>query len=465
MRDDDIGIELKAPNSRGRWGRRFLWASASCAALVTVPFAIDIISPTQADRYGSPAVGRAIKGELHDILGAMSDFLGEVEATSDNGLSAPEEDEALAEEALKPDISQSHVSPGIAELRQKYGSILPEQISIPATLPDLTRIITVADAMAEELERENEARLMAAGADEEEGEAEAIVDPLPAKPQMTSPLLRYALGEDGISDELAQAFRTVVDASEGEISRMDDAEVAIVASERIGYVPAGVDPADIRVPGGALEGPGRVVVSGQGEIISAHQIMVGEQMIRLQGVRAPNSMDLCTGPTGETYDCVGWAREGMDHIVSTSELTCAVTAEEHEEGGRIGWCNLDFGGKTRDLAGIAVGAGILMTVPGKTGVSPYDDDEAQARDRKLGLWSGSIRDRNAPELPDLSDLLETSPEFELDTLSIMGPFLPEGILLDSAPVPEGVTEDEQDTEFEEAPDLSTPILPLENEES
>ncbi|MFG6082200.1 hypothetical protein ACEUZ9_002843 [Paracoccus litorisediminis] len=335
-----------------------------------------LMSPQGAAGHTGGADGDKIRvkpGEIPDAMDMAKSGLHDVPAPVPTGAKLEQGKSALG---------------GVDALREKYGSILPENIKIPTTLPDLTRIITVADALAAGKEGEG-----SAGA----GGVPKIPEPIDPEPTPQSPLMRYALGEDGISPELADAFRTVVEAQEGSMARMSEAEVARIASEQIGYVPAGVDPAEIRVPGGKLEGPGREIVTGVAEVISGHQILVGDRMIRLQGVRMPGPMEVCTGPGGQDFDCMAWSREGMEHIVGNAELTCAVTLEEHDDGGHIGWCNIGAQGKARDISSIAVGAGILLTVPGETGVSPYDEDAVQAMTRHLGLWAGTIRDRDAPE--------------------------------------------------------------------
>ena len=235
---------------------------------------------------------------------------------------------------------------------------------IPRAVPDMSGASTVGDAMhADAAETQN------------------------------LPVSGYVLGEDGASEEIRAAFELVRSAAVGEISQMEDDEIAARAAARIGYVPAGVDPVDIRVPGGSISGSGQRVVTGIASVIDGQMISVGEEVISLQGVRAPGEGEICTGPAGGEYDCMAWSLEGMEYLAKDRELECAVTDETHENGGAIGWCNIS--GTSSDFAGIAVRSGILFAVPGEMGISPYDEDEDDAKAAARGLWSGSVTQAQA----------------------------------------------------------------------
>lgn len=326
------------------------------ACLIATPFGLEAFRPGVIPEGMAPSV--LVANGMEGVRTALSGEPAEQAAEISAGDVHP--DEAVAEPVTE-------LADGLSELRRKYGSILPEQIAIPSTLPDLSRIVTIGDTLGQ----------MAGG------------DELPPD----SPVLRYALGEEGVSPEIAEAFEIAnrpEEPEENPAPKVSDEEMSRRALAEIGYVPAGIDPADVRALDDPLEGPGRQVVSGHGSVISGHQILVGDSMIRLQGVRAPALADICTGPGGDAYDCMAWAREGMTHVLGEHLLDCAVTEDEHEEGGRIGWCNLTIAEQSHDLGKVAVGAGILLAVPGKHGVSLYEADMLAAQQKRLGLWAGEF---------------------------------------------------------------------------
>ena len=257
----------------------------------------------------------------------------------------PEDDRDLAR---KPD-------PGLAA----FLDILPGAVIIPTAEPDMSHAKTVADV---------------AGGD------------------AGQPVAGYVLGEDGMSPEMEAAFR-VIQRGRAPATVHEDANVFREAAAEIGYVPAGVDPNSIRTPGAELGAVGEVL-QGPVEVISGHSLAIGGEMLRLQGARAPGAMDVCLNAAGAEYDCASWSRAGMEHILEDREIACEITGETHPEGGRIGWCNLDVGSQARDLAELAVRAGILVPDRGDDGFSPYDGDERDAQTSGFGVWSGSFSLRN-----------------------------------------------------------------------
>lgn len=283
-----------------------------------------------------------------------------------------------AEQLMDPAVSKSVEAPDTMErLQQIYSSINPVEISIPSSIPDLAKIITVADALNPEITGD-------------------ITE---------SPVMRYALGEDGISPEMEAAFKTVKKAKEGEIFGLTDEEVSDLARNKIGYVPNGVDPAAVDAPTGVKAENSRSSAEGTASVVSAHQIMIGEMMIRLEGVRAPSYNEICTNAAGAEYDCVSWSIEGMKYFIGDKPVTCAVSDIEHEEGGMLGRCIIDMNDVQTDLARVAIRAGVLIadeTVEGEA-ASPYISEMEIAKNNKAGLWSGALAGRNQEAAADGAD--------------------------------------------------------------
>ncbi|MCW3782603.1 thermonuclease family protein [Defluviimonas salinarum] len=259
-------------------------------------------------------------------------------------------------------------APQARSASRKYAAILPANVDIPAALPDLGRTETFGEAVS----------VQEAGTSRVEG---------------------YVLGEEGVTDEMRKAWGTLERArsagsGSGDAGDADDGDVFLRAAGEIGYVPSGISPADIRVPGAEIGSMGNEVVTGEAEIYSAGTIIVDGVLIRLQGVRAPGLSDMCLTASGVEYDCDAWSLRGVEAMLAGRELSCEVTDEEHLEGGRLGWCNIALrSGVARDVGEIGVEAGIMVAEPGISGISPYLKSEAKAREAGNGVWSGSFGPR------------------------------------------------------------------------
>jgi len=190
---------------------------------------------------------------------------------------------------------------------------------------------------------------------------------------------------DAVGQALANIRKT-----DAELQARVEVDPAIVAA-RLGYVQAGTDMATIRIPGEPLEGAGRRVVSGTASIEQGDLLLIGDTRIRLQGLRAPASGDLCKTASGKEFDCGKWALEGMKIVLGKRELQCAVTEVTSSLGDPIGWCEIEVGeNDRRDLGHLAVSAGVMIASDGYGGATLYRSAEDTARSERRGIWSGSI---------------------------------------------------------------------------
>lgn len=190
--------------------------------------------------------------------------------------------------------------------------------------------------------------------------------------------------EAGAADRYRDAFGVIAEA-DAAAERGPSAKDYDSEAEAIGYVRASNAG---RVPGDPLDGPGRVVVTGQAEVIEADMIRIGSDVIRLQGVRAPGARDECRTASGAPFDCAAWAATSMAILLAKHPLSCAITATRHEAGGTIGWCDLTVSeGDVRDLGRTAVRSGLLLPSSKAGGSSPYLAQGLEAQQARRGLWS------------------------------------------------------------------------------
>ncbi len=159
----------------------------------------------------------------------------------------------------------------------------------------------------------------------------------------------------------------------------------------MGYVPAGVDPGDVHVPGAPFDPTTGRLIEGKAMAVTGDTVAVGGETLALRGAEAPGPDISCTSADGTPYDCAAWSLEGLGHVVAGQDVSCLVADEASDGVPASGWCNLPVTlGGTRDLAQVLVRAGIVMAGRSSPGLPAYADDEEGARSRALGLWSGAI---------------------------------------------------------------------------
>lgn len=178
------------------------------------------------------------------------------------------------------------------------------------------------------------------------------------------------------------------------------------AKENMGYVPQGkpgeVIPGMERVKSAPdawivgdteSEGGGEVVpnyssISGKASFTDGGNLVVNGVDIQLSGVLLPQPGASCTTSTDEAYDCQAWAVSGLKKHIEGKTAFCSIS---ETNGVNYGLCDvlMSNDGKAIDLASwiVSAGIGVAYDVPAP---SLYHPQEAEAREKKLGLWSGTF---------------------------------------------------------------------------
>ena len=120
-------------------------------------------------------------------------------------------------------------------------------------------------------------------------------------------------------------------------------------------------------------------VTGSGRTVDADIIMVDKQRVILWGVDAPERDQICT-IGDQKWACWDGAKNAMDAILATGEVTCTLTGDKDPFGRRHGTCTID---------GKDVGESFVRSGYGRAYVEQTDAylaAEAEAKADKLGVW-------------------------------------------------------------------------------
>lgn len=134
----------------------------------------------------------------------------------------------------------------------------------------------------------------------------------------------------------------------------------------------------VPTPIGALE------LSGRARVIDGDTIVLGSRRIRLHGIDAPESAQICQTRDGGAYSCGGVAADRLRALIGAERVSC--NSEERDRYGRlISTCRA--GG--RDLGAEMVRRGWARAYLRYSG--DYAELEKEARQNKVGIWSGTFQ--------------------------------------------------------------------------
>ncbi|MCA6124214.1 thermonuclease family protein [Bradyrhizobium sp. WSM 1704] len=124
-------------------------------------------------------------------------------------------------------------------------------------------------------------------------------------------------------------------------------------------------------------------ITGVPKIRDGDQIMIGSTRIRLGGVDAPSTDQLCLNTKGERWTCGVAARDELIKHVGNKSWTCH-TRSVDRRGRTVARCEADG----EDIQKWLVSNGWALA---NTRVSrDYEADEKTAREAKAGMWQGAF---------------------------------------------------------------------------
>jgi len=124
-------------------------------------------------------------------------------------------------------------------------------------------------------------------------------------------------------------------------------------------------------------------ISGRSHIVDGDTIAIGETHIRLDGIDAPETDQVCLDATGKRWTCGITARDELTKHVGEREVSCIVRG--HDRYGRtIGACSVNG----EDLNGWMVRQGLALAYVHYS--REYVAQEDEARTAQRGMWQGAF---------------------------------------------------------------------------
>ena len=126
------------------------------------------------------------------------------------------------------------------------------------------------------------------------------------------------------------------------------------------------------------------VVAGRASAISGDTLRIGEHLIRLSGIEAPDRAQRCSRPGNRRWQCGLAARDALARAVRGGAVTCTIASSTDEAGRALGTCTV----RDRDIAEGLVRDGHVFALSG-TFTSTYGALETEAQAQKAGVWRGT----------------------------------------------------------------------------
>jgi endonuclease YncB( thermonuclease family) len=124
-------------------------------------------------------------------------------------------------------------------------------------------------------------------------------------------------------------------------------------------------------------------VIGVPRIVDGDTVQIGQTKIRLNGIDAPETDQLCLDAKGERWTCGITARDELISYSAGRPWTCQITGIDRY-GRSLGSCAID----NTDIQDWMVRTGWALSF--KRYSHTYDAVETQAKTAKAGLWSGAF---------------------------------------------------------------------------
>lgn len=146
-------------------------------------------------------------------------------------------------------------------------------------------------------------------------------------------------------------------------------------------------------------------ISGSAAVIHAHVFYIGGRYVRLFGVDAPDTDQVCSNSTGSSYNCGEEAASWVRGWIDQNPIDCYIL-KVNPNGQDLATC---IWGEY-DIGAALVGAGWGIANTRETTIyAPY---EAKAQSESSGLWQGSFY---APE--DWRDIKRSRKDFTIKKTS------------------------------------------------
>lgn len=126
-------------------------------------------------------------------------------------------------------------------------------------------------------------------------------------------------------------------------------------------------------------------IRGRARVLDADTIEVAGQRLRLYGIDAPETDQMCRDGQGRPWACGRWATAEARAVLRGARLSCSAIRQDRF-GRTIARCDLPSGA---DLGGVLVERGVALAF--RTLSPRYLEHEARARAAGLGVWAGEVQ--------------------------------------------------------------------------
>jgi endonuclease YncB( thermonuclease family) len=125
---------------------------------------------------------------------------------------------------------------------------------------------------------------------------------------------------------------------------------------------------------------------GRATVIDGDTIEIRGERVRLNGIDAPESAQLCSNSEGQQYRCGKVSARVLDELLAGSRPTRCEYLERDRYGRFVGDC---YRNDDRSVAELMVQSGWALDWP-RYSKGEYADEQAQAKANRYGLWAGAF---------------------------------------------------------------------------
>lgn len=125
-------------------------------------------------------------------------------------------------------------------------------------------------------------------------------------------------------------------------------------------------------------------IEGRAIVLGADSMKVGNIIVRLSGMEAPEAEQRCPAAGKKTIRCSEAATEGLTKIVRGKLVSCNLSGSD-EAGRSLATCKAEGA----DVAGALIRQGLVFAQQGL--LARYASAESEARTAKLGVWKGDVQ--------------------------------------------------------------------------
>jgi len=146
-----------------------------------------------------------------------------------------------------------------------------------------------------------------------------------------------------------------------------------------------IEPADLfgRAPplGGEL-----TALPAQTAVVDGETLLLKDAVVRLLGVAAPARGQLCRHPDHSSFDCGAAAAAALENLVREQKIICQLRGRD-DMGRALAVCT---------AAGVELNHALVAGgwAHARAEISGLSNDEATARQQRVGFWAGEFSPRS-----------------------------------------------------------------------